>query len=146
MKYAIVLISLFLSCAYISPGLFSGENIYGNTIVKEVTSVTTGSRFRVNIKDYPKIAGEDMPIYIYGVNTATIRGTKGPVRNIAIRAKEFTEKELLNAKLIQLRNMQRGMYFVIVADVYVDGKNLARKLIRSGLGKEYYGGQKPSWP
>jgi micrococcal nuclease len=42
-------------------------------------------------------------------------------------------------KVIALENMQRGKYFRIVADVYVDGESLSESLIRSGLGVTYHG-------
>ena len=41
-----------------------------------------------------------------------------------------------------LRNTKRGKYFRIVADVYVDNKNLTDILISSGLGVAYDGGTK----
>jgi endonuclease YncB( thermonuclease family) len=41
--------------------------------------------------------------------------------------------------------MQRGKYFRIVADVFVDGSNLGQELIERGLAKPYDGGTKPKW-
>ena len=42
--------------------------------------------------------------------------------------------------------MERGKYFRIVADVYVDGENLAEALIDSGMAVKYDGGKKnTSW-
>ena len=52
---------------------------------------------------------------------------------------------LCHADKIKLKNMRRGKYFRIVADVYVDGVNLAKELNRVGLGKEYGGGTRPTW-
>ena len=40
---------------------------------------------------------------------------------------------LKDAERIDLKNMGRGKYFRIVADVYVDGGNLAETLIDSGM-------------
>ena len=64
---------------------------------------------------------------------------------MAIKAKEFTENKLKNGKIIKLKNMQRGKYFRIVADVVVDGNDLGELLIREGLAKKYDGGKKSSW-
>ncbi len=41
--------------------------------------------------------------------------------------------------------MQRGKYFRIVADVYVDGNSLADELLQAELAKPYDGGKKPKW-
>ena len=41
-----------------------------------------------------------------------------------------------------MRNLERGKYFRIVADVYVDGENLADILIDAGMAVRYGGGKK----
>ena len=60
-------------------------------------------------------------------------------------AKQFTVGKLRDASTIELRNMQRGKYFRIIADVYVDGKNLTELLINAKLARPYYGGTKKGW-
>ena len=47
--------------------------------------------------------------------------------------------------LEDLVNIQRGKYFRLVADVWIDDKRLADKLISAGLAKEYYGKTKTKW-
>lgn len=42
-------------------------------------------------------------------------------------------------KVIRLENMQRGKYFRIIADVYIDDESLTQSLIEAGLGIPYYG-------
>jgi len=46
------------------------------------------------------------------------------------------------AKVVELRNLQRGKYFRIVADVYADGINVGDQLINEGLAVPYDGGRK----
>jgi len=125
-------------------GIYAGEE-YGNAVVDKVISVYDGDTFRVNIKDYPPIIGEDMPIRIAGINTPEIRGTTGYTQEVAQKARKFTQYQLKKAKIIELKNMRRGKYFRIVADVYIDGVNLSRVLIRVGLAKRYDGGPRPTW-
>ena len=43
---------------------------------------------------------------------------------------------------INLKNIQRGKYFRIVADVIVDGENLGNILVESGMAILYAGGKK----
>ena len=135
MRILIILFLFYFSCSSISPGIVYNNKTYGNVIVDSIISISRGDRFRGNIKDLPPIIGEN-------ITNKTFK-----VKNIVIEAKEYTENALRNSKIIELRNMQRGkLNFVIVADVFVDGQNLAKKLIRARLGKEYYKGKVPVWP
>ncbi|MBT3923911.1 MAG: hypothetical protein HOF21_15195 [Nitrospina sp.] len=49
---------------------------------------------------------------------------------------------LKDAERITLKNMERGKYFRIAADVFVDGENLADMLIEAGVAVRYGGGKK----
>ena len=49
---------------------------------------------------------------------------------------------LKDAEQITLKNMERGKYFRIAADVIVDGENLADVLIEAGMPVKYDGGKK----
>lgn len=48
-------------------------------------------------------------------------------------------------KTIELKSIQRGNYFRILADAYVDGENLADGLIKSGDARSYEGGKRLGW-
>ena len=62
-------------------------------------------------------------------------------KTLAQGAKQFSVTQLRKAKRIELRNMKRGKYFRIVADVYVDGKSLGGMLIDHKLAVVYDGGR-----
>ena len=49
---------------------------------------------------------------------------------------------LKDAEQITLKNMERGKYFRIAADVIVDGESLADMLIEAGRAVRYDGGKK----
>ena len=49
---------------------------------------------------------------------------------------------LKDADQIVLRNMERGKFFRIAADVIVDGESLADILIEAGMAVRYDGGKK----
>ncbi len=115
---------------------------YGNITINEVTSIYDGDTFRVNIKGYPSIVGERVPIRINGVDTPEMRGKCVKEKTLAREAKQFTVSKLRDAKVIELRHMQRGKYFRIVADVYVDGNSLGDALINNHLAVTYDGGTK----
>ncbi len=50
---------------------------------------------------------------------------------------------LKDAEQIILKNMERGKYFRIAADVIVDGESLANMLVEAGMAVRYDGGKKP---
>ena len=52
--------------------------------------------------------------------------------------------KLDNAKEIKLTKLQRGKYFRVIADVYVDGVSLEQELLENELAYKY-SGRKSSW-
>jgi len=115
---------------------------FGDAVVSEVTSIYDGDTFRANIKGYPDLVGYRMGIRINGIDTPEMRGKCPKEKALAREAKQFTVAVLRNAKKIELKNMKRGKYFRIVADVYADGKNLGTMLIMNNLAVPYSGGHK----
>lgn len=132
------LLFLFL---FIANTLFAAQQ-YGNVFVDEVTSIYDGDTFRVSIKDYPAIIGNRVAIRVNGIDTPEIRAKCKKEKLLARKAKQFTVNFLRTSKVIELRNIQRGKYFRIVADVYGDGVNLTTELIKHKLGVAYDGGKK----
>ena len=123
----------------------AADKTYGDVTVERVVSVYDGDTFKVDIRCWPAIVGKSISVRIYGIDTPEIRGTRGQLKELAVEAKETAKSKLLLADVIELRNMRRGKYFRIIAEVYVDGKNLALILIDEGLAKPYYGGKRPKW-
>ena len=115
---------------------------YGAVTVSEVTSVYDGDTFRANIKEYPELIGYRIGIRINGIDTPEMRGKCQKEKTLARAAKQFSVTELRGAEKIELRNMKRGKYFRIVADVYVDDKSLGGMLIDHKLAVVYDGGRK----
>lgn len=118
---------------------------FGNATASELVSVYDGDTFRVNVDGWPEIIGQNMSIRVNGIDTPERRDKRENIKQLAQAAKEVVVTLLREAESIELRNMQRGKYFRIVADVYVDGNSLADILIKKGLAKPYDGGTKPEW-
>ena len=57
-------------------------------------------------------------------------------------AKEMVADILKDAEQITLKNMERGKYFRIAADVLVDGEDLGDILVDAGVAIRYDGGKK----
>lgn len=118
---------------------------FGNAFVSEVTSIYDADTFRVNIADWPSIIGERIPVRLNGVDAPEIRGKCESEKLSARKAKHLSVALLRNAKTIELRNIKRGKYFRLIADVFIDGKSLADVLIQNQLARPYDGGKRLSW-
>ena len=54
-------------------------------------------------------------------------------------AKQFTVEHLRAAKSVVLKDIKRGKYFRLIADVYLDGVSLGEQLIKQGHAVRYQG-------
>lgn len=101
--------------------------------VSRIVSCFDGDTFRCDVDTWPKLFGYKIPIRIRGINCPE-RSSKDPDQSlIATNAHAFTSSALLNARCVILEDVSRGKYFRLVADVFVDGLNLADMLVTAGL-------------
>lgn len=118
----------------------------GRIIVDEVVSVYDGDTFRVNIHHWPSIVGEEISIRVRGIDSPEMRGVDDDMKELALAARDVVDDALRRANTIELYNLERGKYFRIIADVSVDGDDLANMLLDRGLAKSYDGeGPRPTW-
>lgn len=143
MKLSRLLVALAI--LFLSTTALAAPKSYGDAVVAEITSIYDGDTFRCDITGFPGIVGERIGIRINGIDTPEMRDNRPTVKALARKAKQYTVQRLREGRQIVLRNMQRGKYFRIVADVYVDGSNLGQELIDRGLARPYDGGSKPKW-
>jgi micrococcal nuclease len=139
--YTCLLLSLL--CAPLMAA--SASKDYGNVRVDEVTSIYDGDTLRVTIRAWPAVAGERIPVRLYGIDTPEMRDKRPRVYTLARNAKQFSVAQLRKAKHIELRKIRRDKYFRLLAEVWVDGRNLSDLLLNAGLAKPYFGGKKVSW-
>lgn len=121
--------ALFLvSCT--SPRI--SANRYGDVAVNKVVRVCDGDTFVCNIDTYPPLIGKEIRIRIRGVNTPELSSPILEERHKAYEAKVYLARLLKETKQIELRNVARGKYFRIVADVYIDGVSVSDKIRNGG--------------
>jgi micrococcal nuclease len=101
-----------------------------------------GDTIRFNLPAYPPIAGKDIRVRVNGIDTPEIKGKCKKEKYEAQQARDMVADILKGAEKINLKNMKRGKYFRIAADVIVDGENLADVLIEAGMAIKYNGGKK----
>ena len=129
----------------ISADVTSSENLFTLT-PDQVVSVYDGDTFKIDLPDMHPLFGNDLSIRLFGVDTPEMRGTSDKIKALAMQAQQITEKALKGASKIELRNPQRGKYFRIVSEVWIDGESLADMLKAKRLAKNYDGeGARPEW-
>ena len=114
-----------------------------DNMLVELVRVVDGDTIVVNIADWPDIVGKNIGVRVAGCDTRELRDKRPEIRAMAYEAKDVVTALLRNAHTIELRNIERGKYFRIVADVYADGTNVSQVLIMYGLAMPYDGGKKP---
>lgn len=99
-----------------------------------------------NLPGLHPIIGDKISIRVNGIDTPEIRGKCKKEKELAKVAKELVTHLMKWADSITLKNIGRGKYFRIVADVLIDGDSLADILIEWEMAVPYDGGTKThSW-
>ena len=123
----------------------SNENLFILS-PEQVVDVYDGDTIKIDLPSMHPLFGDDLSIRLFGVDTPEMRGTTDEVKALAMQAQQVTEKALEGASKIELRNPQRGKYFRIISEVWIDGESLADMLKKKGLAKDYNGeGARPEW-
>lgn len=102
-----------------------------------------GDTVRFDIPNVHALLGQNASIRVNHIDTPEMRGKGVCEKSLAMQAREYVASVLKNAKNIELRNIDRGKYFRIVADIYADEKNLSDLLVEEGYAVAYGGGKKP---
>lgn len=101
-----------------------------------------GDSVTFDIPSLHPLLGHEIMVRVNGVDTPEMRTKDECERAAAIKAQQEVAKVLLHARRIDLKNLQRGKYFRIVADVIADGINVTELLLKRGLAVPYDGGHK----
>ena len=137
-QFILIVLILFLLTATSSHSEQSFGDYEGAIYVRNYD----GDTITFNLPNLHPIIGKKIAIRVNGIDTPEIRGKCDKEKYDAKQAQGMVEEFLKDAERIDLKNMGRGKYFRIVADVYADGENLAEALIDSGMAVKYDGGKK----
>ncbi len=102
-----------------------------------------GDTVTFDIPDLHPIMGDQISVRVYGIDAPEIRTKNDCEKALALEAKREVEELMLKAERIDLLKAQRGKYFRILAEVYVNGRSLSDHLIQEGLAVPYEGGTRP---
>lgn len=113
--------------------------------VKRITRVYDGDTIYVDIDGWPDLFGKNMPIRVARIDTPEMKGDCALEKQKAGLAKRYLTLHLEKAKVVELKNLQRGKYFRLVAEVVADGVNVSDAMLESGMARPYDGGTKTPW-
>lgn len=140
MKFHIILIILSLpAVTFATPCTHTTTSFNCVTYERPVD----GDTFEVSIPGLHPLIGKKVKIRVSGVDSPEINRAKNACEKEKGRtAKKLVDNLLKRAKRIDLKNIERGKYFRIAADVLIDGTSLKSYLIKNQLGVPYNGGKK----
>ena len=86
-----------------------------------------------------------IPVRVRGVDTPKIRGKCDSENARARQARDYVKALLGAAQQVELHDIECGKYFRLVADVEIDGQDLAAPLIEAGYDRPYTEGRRRVW-
>ncbi|WP_417788399.1 thermonuclease family protein, partial [Stutzerimonas xanthomarina] len=119
---------------------------YGSVTVDEVTSVLDGDTIRVTVNEWPPVIGHRIPVRIADINAPERRSRcdteaeKARERALAADARIYLVERLRSAETIELRRIERGSFYRIIAEVWVDGENVGAEMLEAGHALPYASG------
>ena len=106
---------------------------YGAAAVSRLVRIDANGTLFCDIDDFPPVIGKNIPVTLEGVEIPADGAVDKDV--IAFLEKTLTPKAPAAAPAIVLKNIRRGQTFCLIADIEIDGKDLARMLIDNGLAR-----------
>lgn len=122
-RFLLVVCIILLLTSFCHAGLIGRS--YPDGKVTEITKVDGGGDFRCRISGKSLIAGARLRVHVRGTNCSKDNS----------QAKAFLETAFKEAKVVRLTNVRLRNYFRVIADVEIDGKNLADQLVKQGFTK-----------
>ncbi len=139
--------SFTLLCFFISTAAQAGSCDHRKGSFKCVEFVRNydGDTIVVDIPNVHSFFGSQISVRLRGIDTGEIKNYQGRSTceyEMAIMAKDEVEKLFHNVQEFELRNVARGKYFRVLADVYIGRKSISKHLLKKGLAIPYTGGKK----
>lgn len=110
-----------------------------------VRSVYDGDTFRADIDGPSPMAGRNVSIRVADIDAPEIKGHCSKEIQLAHKARDLTASLLKAGSVVELKNLRRGYYSRIVAEVWIDGVSLGASLLGRGLARQYYSWARQKW-
>jgi hypothetical protein len=111
---------------------FETPQTYGSAEVSRLIEMDSTCTLLCDIESFPPVVGQAIPVHLEGVEVP-VGGAVN--REVAAFLQQVLTPETQEPPSIVLKNIRRGITFSLVADVEVDGKDLAQMLVDKGLAR-----------
>lgn len=108
----------------------SAEVYYGQAEAAQVVQVLPDFCLVCNIRNYPPVVGEKMPVYIRGLQAA---GTQADSKVQTYLQTLLCKQPQDPNQAIVLKNIQRGETFCLIADIEINRRDIGDYLVEQGL-------------
>ncbi|HOQ04460.1 MAG TPA: hypothetical protein PKY88_04535 [Anaerohalosphaeraceae bacterium] len=103
---------------------------YGQAEIAQVLEVFPDFHLLCNIRNYPPVVGEQMPVYIRGLQPG---GTQADAKVQTYLQTLLCKQPRDPNQVILLKNIQRGQSFCLIADLEINGRDVGDFLVQQGL-------------
>lgn len=103
---------------------------YGQAEIAQVLQVLPDFHLVCNIRNYPPVVGEQMPVYIRGLQPG---GTQADAEVQTYLQTLLCKQPRDPNQFILLKNIQRGQSFCLIADLEINGRDIGDFLVQQGL-------------
>jgi len=141
--YNILIIVLFI--CFSNNIIFAKPIIFGDFNNVQYVKNYDGDTITVNILKVHPLLGYHINIRIRGIDCPEIRSHCLKEKQLAIKAKNIVHQICSTGNQLILKNVSRGKYFRIIADVYVGQINLKDILLKNHVAVLYDGRKKINW-
>lgn len=109
-----------------------GETTYGSAEIARIRHIESDFTLICDLHNFPPIIGQKIPVRIRGLESLE----SYPKSELHIFLETlFKQNQNDPNHPIQLRNIQRGKTFCLIADIDIDGRDLGDQLVHEGLVK-----------
>lgn len=108
----------------------------------EVSRVYDADTIFVNVPTFPPLFSHELGIRIRGIDTPEIKTKNKCEKKLALKARDWLRARIALADNIYLKDCEKGKYFRLVCDVFVDLIRISDLLVHKGYAVPYDGGTK----
>jgi hypothetical protein len=138
-----LILSILAAATGDTPTPSADPDDYGQAVVEKILRVDLQCRIFCDIQDWPPIIAKEMPVQIRGfdtqqsfdiptrqfiLDTLTVAMNPNPAAN--------SDPNQPPQPKVLLKHIQRGQTFCLVADVEINGRDLAQMLVDNGYAKK----------
>jgi endonuclease YncB( thermonuclease family) len=113
--------------------------------------VYDGDTFYITLNGLPPVFGDGLPIRLLNIDTPELRSRcktpelKDEEKRLGRISRDYLIDQLQQATAIQITHLERGSFFRVVADVYVDNRWLNERMVAAGHAVGVYDNSSADW-